>query len=424
MKSALPPPDVSIPKSQKKFEINKKSWSKYSMGLPVNEATNIKSIPARDTNSKATEHAIDIPISPVKTESAQPLQGSLSKSTKGYFVKSYQINLDKVAKVKSVMPLIGNKPAVCPSKNLLSSQKKPTPTKNIKPTKKSKKKQRIQVQNISCRVEVPYRQSKLHPSRQCKKNYVNIWSILKPFNRRSRRHKIQHHCQIKPAWRYKCRNQIMASTVHEIINSQFVKNLRSSASPALIHNILNCSYKIQKTAQPWTMRLEKEAIVNYKNLKLENDKKKVRVSDCELFTSSENIWLAGVCREVCTRDSEECWPLLVKCLHKHPDSTLVQATRHRSFFLRKEGYIYTLCKDHAYYTQLQFLMDITDTVYAELLVHTNKETVIVPVWIDFDFLEKAKEKLERFYTVNVLPYLQKNEDCKRRPQHHKNFNEA
>ncbi|KAE8603455.1 hypothetical protein XENTR_v10014341 [Xenopus tropicalis] len=431
IKSSLPLPGFSVQNSQITFDTYTKR-SKYSLGLSVNEATSMKSIPTREINSKNTEHVIDKPTPPVKTKSAQTLQQYLSKSTKSYFAPSNQrkfgsltyaecvkINLHKPAMPKPANSLI-EKTTVPLRKNVLSSQKKTTPTKKTKPRKKSKKKKHRQAQNIRSIQEAPNRQSNSHPLRRCKKSYPIIWSFIKPFNRRSRHHKIHQHRQIvKPTCSNRCRNHIMASNVHEIINSPFVKNASSCVPPALLNKLLNCDFKIWSTAQPWAVRMEEEAIKTYKNLKLENDNQKVQVSDYDFLTNSEKSWLAGVCRTVSNRGSKDSWPLLVKCLHKHPDSTLVQATKHRCFCLKKEGYIYTLRKDHAYYTQLQFLMDITDNVYAELLVHTNKETAIVPVWIDFDFLEEAEKKLERFYTDIVLPYLLKSGGCKMKSQHHK-----
>ncbi|KAM3930919.1 uncharacterized protein RB166_004401 [Leptodactylus fuscus] len=231
-------------------------------------------------------------------------------------------------------------------------------------------------------------------------NYKKIWKTIEPFNRRP----YYHHRRKQRSLQGQYKNCIMASSVHEIIHSQFAKNANEHMPVSQIRAILSAGDRKLRKRPRWIQHMEVQAIQKYKTLKQKED---LEVEEYDVLHHLEKSWLVSYGRWVKNQKTEESWPLMVKCLHKHPNSTLQQACKHRSFCLRWNGKSYTLRMDHAYYTQIQCHMAVTDTSYAELIVHTHKETTILPVYFDLDFWKKTEVILETFFTNNISPYLKK-----------------
>lgn len=252
--------------------------------------------------------------------------------------------------------------------------------------------------NITSKTSVPKKKQK---------KIISIWSYIVPFNRRPREKTQQHHHKKESVWASKCKNCILASSVHDIVNSQFTKNTSKLMPVSQLRVMLSSGGRNLIPDQEWMRFMEEEAIRKYKSVK-SDCKHKVQVKDYEVVSHPENPWLVGLCMWAIDRHTKERWPLLVKCLYKYPDSTIRHASKHRSFCVRWNEVNYTLRSDHAYYTQIQCLLAITDKIYAELLVHTHKETTVVPVYYDADFWEETAIRLETFFTHNVLPYFKNN----------------
>ncbi|XP_077146234.1 uncharacterized protein LOC143807966 [Ranitomeya variabilis] len=232
----------------------------------------------------------------------------------------------------------------------------------------------------------------------------NSWAFLRPFQRRPH----PYHCRKKSKLSSECKNYIMASSVHEIIHSRYAKNPNERMPVSQLRAMLSSGdWKLRKRSE-WIQQMEEDAIHKYKKMNLEKHNQRLEVKEHDVLHHNKKVWLACTNRTAVNRKDNKSWPLLVKCLHKHPDSTLRQACKHRSFCLRWDGTSYALRLDHAYYTQIQCHMAVTDTSYAELVVHTRKETTILPVNFDFEFWKQTEATLETFYTNNILPYLKKN----------------
>ncbi|XP_066459264.1 micronuclear linker histone polyprotein-like isoform X1 [Eleutherodactylus coqui] len=235
-------------------------------------------------------------------------------------------------------------------------------------------------------------------------NSLNIWAILKPFNRRP--HPSRH--RPKSLLSSQCKNCIMASSVHEIIHSPFAENENELLHDSQMRAMLNSGDRKLRTRKKWIQRMEEDAIHKYKKLSFENHGQRLQVKEYDVLHHEDKFWLACSSRTVINKKTKESWPLLVKCLHKYPDSTLRQASKHRSFCLSWNGISYFLQMDHAYYTQIQCHMAITNTSYAELVVHTNKETTILPVYFNSEFWKQTEETLQIFFIDKILPYFKKN----------------
>lgn len=66
---------------------------------------------------------------------------------------------------------------------------------------------------------------------------------------------------------------------------------------------------------------------------------------------------------------------------------------------------YSLKRSHGYFTQIQCQLAVTGLQRADLVVFTEKETVVVSVTFDPELWEDTLSKLERFY-VAAYPRLE------------------
>ncbi|XP_063772643.1 uncharacterized protein LOC134909570 [Pseudophryne corroboree] len=335
-----------------------------------------------------------------------------SNSTPATKKKKNKKKHTKIIQDKPV-PIQAN-PAAPIKKSASARRNKPTRSSKVKTSKSFKRKSGPKTSTT----HPPITQIKLAShskrhsttiARRRRKPKLSIWSILVPFNRRKRPKKSLQRDKQEPVWSSQCKNCMMASSVHEIIHSRFTKNENERMPVSQLRAMLSSRHKKSKALQERIRRMEEEAIHKFKKLNLEKYKLKLKVEDKGLLSHPKKPWLVSLVRKVIDRSGKEgSWPLLVKCLYKHPDSTLRQASKHRSFCLTWIDPSYILRRDHAYYTQIQCHMAITETSYAELLVHTNKETTIVPVYFDNDFWVQTEATLDAFFTENVLPYFRKN----------------
>ncbi|XP_030911372.1 uncharacterized protein LOC115947690 [Geospiza fortis] len=133
-----------------------------------------------------------------------------------------------------------------------------------------------------------------------------------------------------------------------------------------------------------------------------------RVEDCGLFIHPEKSWLAaspdGIIKDPAT--GKDLGLLEVKCPYKHRNKTVREACKDKDFCLEVDGDSYVLKKNHPYFTQVQCQLGTTGLQRADFVVHTNKETAVVPVEFDREFWGKTVPKLEKFYTEAVIPHLE------------------
>ncbi|KAM4702111.1 LOW QUALITY PROTEIN: uncharacterized protein O3C94_003066 [Discoglossus pictus] len=369
---------------------SKPAPSTWSKSAPNERPPSAKSKPAPSPQSKCDQNkqppsVKTKPAPSTRSKSAQNEQPPSAKSKQEPSTQSKSAHSNPAQFSKGKRARKGKR-------NPATRKKSAKPSSQNPPINKTNNKNHGCVLNVNKRYRPPRRKATYYPSQ---------WSFIRPFNRRKKYPtKSRHKGQREPVWKARYKNCIGMSMVHEIIHSQILRGLVSSSQ---IKTLLNSGGGQCRTAQPWTMRMEEEALHKYKKLKLERENQRVKLSDFDVHRHPEKSWLVGYGRLVTDRHTKDSWMLLVKCIYKHPDSTLRQASKHRSFCLED----YTLRKDHDYYTQLHCLMAITNTEYAELLVHTNKETLAVPVWFDFDFWDHTEAMLQRFYTEKVLPFLMK-----------------
>ncbi|KAM4772532.1 uncharacterized protein WCC33_004236 [Rhinophrynus dorsalis] len=209
---------------------------------------------------------------------------------------------------------------------------------------------------------------------------------------------------------YKWRqNRITASVAHQISHSKFANEKSDEVPQSYLKAVLGTGPKVQTTAMNWGIKNERLAVRAYEKLASKREGKTVKVEDCGLFIHPTKNWLAaspdGLVKDDHTGEILNI--LEVKCPYKHREQTISEACTDRNFCLRQSGDSYILRMDHAYYTQVQCQLAATQQKSADFVVHTNKETAIVPVKFDPEFWEKTESKLEKFYEDAVVPHIKK-----------------
>ncbi|KAK2530921.1 nucleolar and coiled-body phosphoprotein 1 [Columba livia] len=211
-----------------------------------------------------------------------------------------------------------------------------------------------------------------------------------------------------PKWYEWRENRITASVAPRIANSKFANGKTSKVPQSYLKAVVSSSPRVQTPAMSWGLRNEKVAVQAYEQLKSREVGSPVRVEDCGLFIDREKNWIAaspdGIIKEVAT--GKTLGLLEVKCPYKHRNRTVREACKDKDFCLEVNGDSYALKRDHAYFTQVQCQLAAAGFQRADFVVHTTKETAVVPVEFDAEFWEQTVPKLEKFYTEAVIPHLE------------------
>ncbi|KAM7043849.1 uncharacterized protein M8220_006667 isoform 1-T2 [Acridotheres tristis] len=214
-----------------------------------------------------------------------------------------------------------------------------------------------------------------------------------------------------PKWYEARKNHITASVAPKIANSRFANSKTDEVPKSYLKEVVGSGSKVQTPAMSWGIRNEKVAVEAYKE-KSQKGGKPVQVEDCGLFIHPEKQWLAaspdGIIKDPAT--GKDLGLLEVKCPYKHRNRTVRAACKYKDFCLEVDGDSYALKKNHPYFTQVQCQLGTTGFQRADFVVHTNKETAVVPVEFDGEFWGKTVPKLEKFYTEAVIPYLEQKAD--------------
>ncbi|XP_075720232.1 uncharacterized protein LOC142760942 [Rhinoderma darwinii] len=206
-------------------------------------------------------------------------------------------------------------------------------------------------------------------------------------------------------WYYWRQKRITASLAHQISHSRFANQKTNDIPQSYLKAILGLAPKVQTAAMNWGIRNEKKAVRAYERLASISKGREVQVEECGLFIHPTKNWLAaspdGL---VIDRHTGKTLNILeVKCPYKHREHTIYEACKDRDFCLSVNGDSYHLKPQHTYYTQVQCQMAVTGISNADFVVHTNKETAVIPVKFDLEFWKVTEPKLERFYMEAVLP---------------------
>ncbi|XP_005051263.1 PREDICTED: uncharacterized protein LOC101821607 [Ficedula albicollis] len=210
-----------------------------------------------------------------------------------------------------------------------------------------------------------------------------------------------------PKWYELRENRITASVAPKIANSKFANSKTDEVPKSYLKEVVGSGSKVQTPAMSWGIRNEKVAVEAYKQ-KSQKGGKPVQVEDCGLFIHPEKQWLAaspdGIIKDPAT--GKDLGLLEVKCPYKHRNRTVREACKDKDFCLEVNGDSYALKKNHPYFTQVQCQLGTTGFQRADFVVHTKKETAVVPVEFDGEFWGKTVPKLEKFYTEAVIPHLE------------------
>ncbi|XP_017930339.1 uncharacterized protein LOC108640094 [Manacus vitellinus] len=210
-----------------------------------------------------------------------------------------------------------------------------------------------------------------------------------------------------PKWYEMRENRITASVASKIANSKFANGKTDEVPQSYLKAVVNPGPGVQTPAMSWGIRNEKAAVQAYEQ-KARAVGKPVKVEDCGLFIHPDKKWLAaspdGVIKEETT--GKDLGLLEVKCPYKHRNRTVREACKDKDFCLEVDGDSYALKKNHGYFTQVQCQLATAGFERADFVVHTKKETAVVPVQFDAEFWRKTEPKLEKFYSEAVVPHLE------------------
>jgi len=100
----------------------------------------------------------------------------------------------------------------------------------------------------------------------------------------------------------------------------------------------------------------------------------------------------------------------VKCPYTHRDSTILEATQDKKFFLlNSDGPEWK--RTHQHYYQCQGVMAITKTIWIDFITYTTNGLIIERITYDHALWQQVMlPKLNSFYFDNVLPYLVEKDD--------------
>ncbi|XP_061861734.1 uncharacterized protein LOC133626438 [Colius striatus] len=211
-----------------------------------------------------------------------------------------------------------------------------------------------------------------------------------------------------PKWYEWRENRITASVAPKIANSKFANGKTSEVPQSYLKAVVGSSPQVQTPAMSWGVRNEKAAVRAYEQLKSRAVGKPVRVEECGLFIHPDKEWLAASPDGIITEEAtgKALGLLEVKCPYKHRNKTVSEACKDKDFCLEVDRGSYTLKKNHAYFTQVQCQLAAAGLQHADFVVHTTKETAVVPVEFDSQFWGQTVPKLEKFYTQAVIPHLE------------------
>ncbi|XP_054061963.1 protein capicua homolog [Rissa tridactyla] len=211
-----------------------------------------------------------------------------------------------------------------------------------------------------------------------------------------------------PKWYQWRENRITASVAPRIANSKFANGKTDEVPQSYLRAVVSSGPSVQTPAMSWGIRNEKAALQAYEQLKSQAVGKAVQVDDCGLFIHREKKWIAaspdGIIKEAAT--GKALGLVEVKCPYKHRNRTVREACKDKDFCLEVDGDAYALKKDHPYFTQVQCQLAAAGFQQADFVVHTTKETAVVPVEFDAKFWGQTVPKLEKFYTEAVIPHLE------------------
>lgn len=131
----------------------------------------------------------------------------------------------------------------------------------------------------------------------------------------------------------------------------------------------------------------------------------LKVSECGLFISSDNPWLAASLDGMVNAPSHTAQPLgllEVKKPYTSRDQTLIEACKKSTFSLKEDDGSFSPKRSHDYYHQVQAQLYCAGRQWCDFVLRTNKDLHIERIEIDKPWQEKNIQKLKDFYFSSLL----------------------
>ncbi|KAK1162403.1 hypothetical protein AOXY_G17252 [Acipenser oxyrinchus oxyrinchus] len=208
-----------------------------------------------------------------------------------------------------------------------------------------------------------------------------------------------------PEWFEQRRTRITASAAHKIANCRFVNGRSQEVPQSYLRSVVSSGSSVKTAAMTWGIEHELAAALRYQELKSRALGRKVLVQDCSLFIHPDKQWLAASStgRGRCS-NRETLAPWRSSALSSTGTAPSRRPVRTRPSACSEPG-AYSLKRSHAYYTQVQCQLAVLGLRRADFVVYTSRDMAITPVDFDPEFWDRTEDKLEKFYTSAVQPYL-------------------
>ncbi len=166
-------------------------------------------------------------------------------------------------------------------------------------------------------------------------------------------------------------------------------------------------------ATRYGMEMEETARMEYAAHQQQNKCTGINVTDCGLFVSLDNPWLAATPDGIVQDPSDltsSSGILEIKNPFTKRSMTLSEACHSGSPFCLKNGKengkeLYQLKKKHDYYYQIQCQLYCTNKEWCDFVVRTEKEMHIERIYRDRKWWDQQIPKLNAFYQDALLPEL-------------------
>ena len=195
--------------------------------------------------------------------------------------------------------------------------------------------------------------------------------------------------------------RITASKVHSVVHTK-----EDMPSQSLIKSICYPgSYKFESTATSWGCSHEEKALNIYKNIMKEHHEN-FEVNRCGFFISIDYPFIGASPDGLisCSCCGEGC--VEIKCPFCHKDQFIFEAVeQNKTFCLKKENNNIKLSEKHQYYYQIQTQLHVSNRLFCDLFVWTDKDYHIERIWPNKSMWSIIIEKCRLIFNVAILPEL-------------------
>ena len=206
-------------------------------------------------------------------------------------------------------------------------------------------------------------------------------------------------------WKGERRKRLTASKVGGII-----KMRKTTKRAPKVKELLHTKFKGSEATR-YGSRMEQRARDEYTTYQRENGKSGLCVTNCGLFVSLQNPWLAatpdGIVQDL-SEHPNSIGLLEIKNPYSKKSMTISEACSSGSSFClqqEKEETAFKLKRKHEYFYQIQCQLYCVNKDWCDFVVRTEKDLHVERVYQDREWWSEQLPKLKLFYYDALLPEL-------------------